>query len=450
MDSMDVSARENKILKLVLFDVTNIGTDWMDVLFNTQYVFLCERFTLNNPNEEEGVDITELPHYCGWDYIVILYAPELKQMTDSLMAGLGIPKEKIIYINSRKIICENYQEIKYIFRELPILRSEAEFEQKNNRIKLSDVNAPLFWIFISFDQESIRVLYDGFGREKSTGSYYLDPWENKDRVSELRSMINNLKRMIPDERIPVFILYARVYETYREAILLLRKTFPDGYTVIYYGDLIDKHRFKIEEAYNDGADYIFAFDEKDALDHNVLYLQEPLSGLGALSSDKEAVTAAEFDVLFVGYAKERLAKILKTYEVLSAAGLRCEFYIAGVEENDMKYPDRIHYNQWLDYSDIIRLDIKSRCLLEILQNDESYSPTTRFSEARLLKKRILTNCTALKECGDPNVIYYEDVHDIDFMRIREPYEDNGIDYEHFYSVDAMLRSICLAVAEIKQ
>ena len=96
------------------------------------------------------------------------------------------------------------------------------------------------------------------------------------------------------------------------------------------------------------------------------------------------------DCLFVGQAKERLKDLLTVYEILAQKGVRCEFFISGVNEKDQRFGDTIHYNQVLDYDVVLKKVEKTNVLLELLQAGMD-SHTLRYPEAVNYGKKLLTN-----------------------------------------------------------
>ena len=98
------------------------------------------------------------------------------------------------------------------------------------------------------------------------------------------------------------------------------------------------------------------------------------------------------DVFFIGRAKNRLQKILRTYEFLVSHDIKCDFHIVEVDEKEKCHADNIHYNKWLPYKEVLRRMRRSRCVLEILQKPGE-GPTLRTAEAIVYNKKIITNDT---------------------------------------------------------
>ena len=154
----------------------------------------------------------------------------------------------------------------------------------------------------------------------------------------------------------------------------------------------------------------------------------------------------EYDVTFIGTAKDRLKDILSVYEKLKAHNLKLDFWIFGVKEENQKYKDEIHYNEYLSFDDFNKHTLNARCTFEALQKNGS-SPTTRFSMCMLYKRKLLTNCTELMDLewvdaiATGNIQVYRDIDSIDFNWIKKDCEYDNQKYIEMFSTDRMLETI---------
>lgn len=96
------------------------------------------------------------------------------------------------------------------------------------------------------------------------------------------------------------------------------------------------------------------------------------------------------DVFFIGRAKNRLQKILHVYTFLASHDIKCDFFIVDADEKEKRYPNDIHYGQWLPYKEALKRMCRSRCVLEILQKPGE-GPTLRTTEAIIYNKKLITN-----------------------------------------------------------
>ena len=172
-------------------------------------------------------------------------------------------------------------------------------------------------------------------------------------------------------------------------------------TVLYLQDISAHYGRMLDVRYYKRIfDHIITFDPADAKKCGfVLYEGRPYSKL-RIEDSSETVTS---DVFFCGYAKNRLDKILKMYEVLTKQGLICDFYISGVPQDKQEHSDKIVYNQYISYRDSIQHVKNSKCILEITQKEQTgYS--LRTLEAMLYEKKLISDNEHLREA----VFYHED------------------------------------------
>lgn len=242
-----------------------------------------------------------------------------------------------------------------------------------------------------------------------------------------------------------FILYSRTYEDFRSSICrYLREKYKNCLIAVYYGDLVSRHFCSISDV-KKNCDAVFSFDSDDAKEHDLVWLLEPFSS-SVLNLDivSEKNNPIKWDVTFVGRAKNRYEKIIELYELLIDSGLKCDFHITGVQKNNRRYTDNIGYSA-LDFSDILRHVAASKCVAEIMQ-DKGISPTTRYTEAMLFNKNLLTDCKYFeKEMNrSPNIIYFNDVAELTSemiceTRVYHPFDTTP--YVNMFSIDSMISNV---------
>ena len=96
------------------------------------------------------------------------------------------------------------------------------------------------------------------------------------------------------------------------------------------------------------------------------------------------------DVYFAGADKGRLPLVYEIYKYLTAKGLKCDFYVTSVEEKDIIPDCGIHFNEWMDYEDVVRKCCKTRCLLDVSQPGQD-GETYRQGEASAYGIKLLSN-----------------------------------------------------------
>ena len=196
-----------------------------------------------------------------------------------------------------------------------------------------------------------------------------------------------------------FIFYSRFFDyvgirgkrDYRKLLLNhLRTKYKNCKIVLYYGDLINTHSFNINE-YRQLFDLVISYDINEASNNNLLHFELPFS----FFSIKNTNSLQQSDVFFIGRSKGRYNDLIKIYEILQDNNLNCDFYITDIPKKEQLYSDKISYNKSISYSEVLRQVYSSKCVLEILQPG-SVSPTARTSEAICYGKKLLSNCTIIK------------------------------------------------------
>lgn len=179
----------------------------------------------------------------------------------------------------------------------------------------------------------------------------------------------------------------------------------------------------IEENY----DFITSFDRKDC----------EMRGWGWYSGiysklDNYAPTGVyESDVYFAGADKGRLPLVYDVYDKLTAAGLKCDFYVTGVKDKDIRKGYDIHFNEWVRYEEVVAKCCKTRCLLDIIQPGQD-GETYRQGEAVAYGVKLLTNYQNVvsERYYNPNQMrVFHSANDIDIDFIKEEYSPESFPYD---------------------
>ena len=134
------------------------------------------------------------------------------------------------------------------------------------------------------------------------------------------------------------------------------------------------------------CDLIYSFDKGDANNYNLVYYPYNYSKF-LISKDYEQ---PNYDVIFIGNAKNRLSVIHKLFDVIESNEYESVFYISNVKEKEKKKKTTIHYNKWISYRRVLDYVQQSFCILEIVdENQIGY--TLRTFEAICYNKHLLTN-----------------------------------------------------------
>lgn len=218
--------------------------------------------------------------------------------------------------------------------------------------------------------------------------------------------------------------YIQEYNYYN----FLKNLYPDSRFVWFLSDILEsrsgKYNINLLKKY---FDLIISFDPKDCEKYGFIY--HPL----VFSSFKERIDEiSASDVYFLGQAKDRLSKIISVYEILQKKGLKCDFYITGVDKKDQIYSDEIKYNKRLSYAQNLQHAIHSKCLLEIMQKN-GYGYTQRVVEILGLNKKLLTNNPIIKDAPFYNPEYISTFNapdEIDMNFLNHIKDNKFIDYKY--------------------
>ena len=148
----------------------------------------------------------------------------------------------------------------------------------------------------------------------------------------------------------------------------------------------------------------------------------------------------QFDVFFCGLAKERLPEILSVYERLKSAGLKLDFYIARVPENERKYAEEIHYIDFMPYGEYLSHVENANCLLEIMQDSSHHGYTVRTSEALMYGKKLLSNNLKLAEASfynSENICLFSDAQEIKTDVVAAPIKQEYQNYMNLITFSAL-------------
>lgn len=167
----------------------------------------------------------------------------------------------------------------------------------------------------------------------------------------------------------------------------LKECYPDTVMAYIYSNIVDISGSKVYgllDSLKNTYDRIFAFDKLDAgkygFEHsNLIYTVKPVP----------VPEEYEYDLFYVGQAKDRHDRLIEIFKAAKSAGLRCRFYITGVPE-EKQYPDsNIVYNSPLPYQEVLELMGKSKCLVDAIQGNSS-GLTIKTCEAVMLDKKLIT------------------------------------------------------------
>ena len=314
------------------------------------------------------------------------------------------------------------------------------------------------YVLIANEAKDTQFLYADFAFEKNMSMCLFD--YTKKRIGMIKCLdLLNIKKsnltyrlffrrifkktidsylMNVEEDEIVFVVLARAYEKYGSHMIShLREHYPSCKIILYLTDLIRNMRFSLDIAKED-FDIVCSLDKKEAKENELYYVLEPFSTRRL--SDIPLPKESKVDVSFVGAAKGRYGKIMWLYDSLSKKGLKCVFYIVGVEKEKQIKGEGLHYDEFLDFEELLKLVANSKSVIEIMQ-DGMYSATTRYAEAMLYGKNLITDCPALENENANNIIMFNDETEFDTDKILA---NNNVDinmYIEKFSIQSFINAI---------
>lgn len=192
--------------------------------------------------------------------------------------------------------------------------------------------------------------------------------------------------------------------------------FPNKiYTVIYLSDKYEFYKshyrdFPSYEQLKQIYDLVLTYNVSDAEKYGFV-LERP--SFKNYDNSLEYNDILGSDVFFVGREKGRLKEIIDIYEQCTKAGLFCDFYITEVKESEMRYRDRIHYNEPMTYTEVLKRSRSTKCIVNLVQ-DSGAGVTLRDYEAFGYQKFLITNNYALLQTelyDSKQVIWIKDLPD---------------------------------------
>lgn len=217
----------------------------------------------------------------------------------------------------------------------------------------------------------------------------------------------------------------------------IKKLNPENKVIVYMMDLIEKTVGTLDDI-RDCTDAIITYDKGDAEKYGIYHFDGIFYGATAKVTQPETF---ENDAYFLGFAKDRLERIHRTYRKLSDAGLRCNFIVCGTKPEDRIEGVGLHYQQPISYAENLENVKKSRCIVELMQGG-SDAPTLRTQEAITYKRKLLTDhvTAAAQPYFNPGFMStFAEPDDIDTAFAAAPIDYAAFDDRYDLSPDKLLR-----------
>lgn len=146
------------------------------------------------------------------------------------------------------------------------------------------------------------------------------------------------------------------------------------------------------EICKDYYDSVVTYEKEDALKYGFNYLETPYSK----KVFEHDIAYPKSDFFYIGRSKldidpTRYEKIVGLYFFLKTNGYDPCFYIYGVPENKQVYSEKIHYNRYVKYGEVLKMIQNTNCLVEVSQAGEKGTTLRMFESLVYRKKLIFTN-----------------------------------------------------------
>ena len=204
--------------------------------------------------------------------------------------------------------------------------------------------------------------------------------------------------LLKDDKI-CFIFSARLLEASYcyNYVLSLKRIFPQSKFVLYYQDIITSfknyvHPNNVKRLF----DLMISYNRIDSNEYNINYFPTSFS----IQNENNDSITQEFDVYFLGRAKDRGGKIIQMAKQFISLGLSCDFNILDMPiEKQQKLPGVNYIKEPFSYAENIMHIKNARAILEIMQGDTN-GYTLRTWESIAFNKVLITNNSYLKEDGE--------------------------------------------------
>ncbi len=230
----------------------------------------------------------------------------------------------------------------------------------------------------------------------------------------------------------------------------LKKKYPGSKMVLLHRDLVELsmqwHPEYTEEIRRELFDVRFTYDREEAARYGFRHFDE----FESLTEVRRAENYPLWDVYFAGKAKDRLPQLLAVYRRLTAAGLTCHYYLTGVApEQREPLPGITYADENIPYIEMLYHTVNARCVLDINQGG-AVGYTSRFLEAVMYNKKLLTNNPSVKESKfyrEDCICCYSSVDEIDPSFVTEGAENVDYHYQNEFSPTHLIEVIEGVLAE---
>ncbi len=224
------------------------------------------------------------------------------------------------------------------------------------------------------------------------------------------------RHKFPKELPICFIFFGSSYKIFQSSYYeYLRKHYHHAKMVLFLQDIVSSNSYLNWNLIKGRMDLILSYDKVDCEEYGLLYHPTPMSNFTVSLNSKIPYS----DVFFCGNAKSRWRLIHQIYEKLTAKGLVCDFHIMSMPKDGSRISGISYHNDFMNYQDYLQHLIKSKCILEIMQ-EGAVGYTPRLWESIVYDKHLLTNNVTIKNFDYylPNNIHLlKELDEVDIAKI---------------------------------
>lgn len=192
----------------------------------------------------------------------------------------------------------------------------------------------------------------------------------------------------------------------------LKETYPNCKIVFFFRDLVCvREKSSPDIVHEKSIDIEMSFDKSEADKYGIYFCNEYSSHID-LTEHNEYPSC---DVFFCGQAKDRYERLIDYYQYLTSKGLKCDFFITEVPESKQVKLDGICYNRFMPYKEMLYRSYNAKCLLDINQFGASGGYTSRFYEAIMYNRKLISDNPITEQSefyNEKDIIYVTRPEDI--------------------------------------
>lgn len=244
----------------------------------------------------------------------------------------------------------------------------------------------------------------------------------KQKDEEYIFLINDMHPCLLNRR---FLDYLRK-KYHAKLVLTIRNPFKNKKKPVIYN-------WKLSEI-SQKFDLVVTDEPNDAEEYGMPYIPDPFDNMYGKKRIK-----VKNDICFCGWDKKRFALLKGVYNEAKKKNVKCDFKVV---EAIQKGTTGIQTVSWQPYYQIVKQDMESNCILEILQPGQN-GFTLRMQEAISCNKKFLTNNEKAKENKYYNEKYmqvFQSPEEIDFNFVKERIKVD-YNYQGDYSSPAFIDKI---------